>query len=271
MSEQNEEASDDFGIFIIGDGQRVTDAPWRLQTYDRAGPLTNSQISVLAHRFDLPVASLAKLSKHLGHVLNPAENIHLIPASRSKARQSAKSDVTYAKRHLKTMRARLSEVIERLSSLISEDYDEGNPHSPPYAAMLGSLETSLKALTQAEGALQSLAGQPVALVRWQALDKRELKDRRRDEVLGAIFQFWVDAGRKVTFSTDPLTSKRGGELVLFTQAVCECLTDPPTELKAETIVKSIRAKGKTYQPMPDWARSFPTPEELASVLNASDD
>jgi hypothetical protein len=57
----------------------------------------------------------------------------------------------------------------------------------------------------------------------------------------------------------------------FIQAVCLLLTDPATEISAETIVKRIRSKGKTYQPTPDWARRSPTPEELRSVLNAPDD
>jgi hypothetical protein len=133
--------------------------------------------------------------------------------------------------------------------------------------MLRNLESSLKALAQAERTLQSLSGQPGALVRWEPLDKRELRDRRRDQVLGAIFQFWVDAGRKITFTTDPTTSKRRGEIVEFSQALCLLLTDPPTEIAAETIVKCIREKGKSYQPTPDWAKRFPTPEELRSVLN----
>jgi hypothetical protein len=248
MTEIDDDFLGDFSVFISGDGHRVTDAPWRLQAYDRAGPLTTSQIYVLAKRFGLEIASLAKLSKYLGHVLNPSENVHVIPASPSKAKQAAKSDVAYARRQLKEMRAKLSAMIDRLSSLTFEDHDDESPHSPQYAKMLIDLQDSLESVTQAEATLQSLDGPTSGLVKWEPLDRRELHDRRRNEVLAAIFQFWVDAGRKISFTTDPLTSKRGGELVSFAQAVCACLTDPPTEITAETIVKQIRQKNKLHRP-----------------------
>lgn len=88
-------------------------------------------------------------------------------------------------------------------------------------------------------------------MKWAPLDRRNLKDRRRDEVLGEIFQAWVNCGRTITFTTDAITSKRRGELIDFSQAVCLCLTDPPTEIKSETIAKFILARGKWYRPNPE--------------------
>lgn len=42
----------------------------------------------------------------------------------------------------------------------------------------------------------------------------------------------------------------------FAQAVCACLTDPPTEIKAETIVKAILEDGKNYRPTSEWLSAF---------------
>lgn len=271
MAETNDAPSDDFSVFLSGDGHRTTDAPWRLQAYGPAGPLSASQIADLARRFGLEVGALGKLSGHLGFVLNPAANVHVIPASRPRARAAAKADVAYARKQLTTLQAKLNLVIERLSSLTSEDNYDESPHTPAYARLLADLENGLQVLGQAHYVLENPDGPTGGLVRWEPLDRRELSDRRRDEVLHTIFQFWVDQGRKITFTTDPLTSKRGGELVHFIQAVCLLLTDPSTEISAETIVKRIREKGKIYQPTPEWARRFPTPEELRSVMNAPDD
>lgn len=275
MAGTDDDPSDEFGAFIGGDGHRLTDAPWRLQAYDQSGPLSASQISELAEQYGLEPDQLGGLSKQLGHLLNSSANIHVIPASRSKARQAAKSNVAFARKQLTAMRSKLSAVIERLSSLTSEDDDDDDdgesPYSQQYAKMLTDLQSGLESVRQAEASLKSLDGSPAALAKWEPLDKRDLYDRRRDEVLRAIFQFWVDGGRKLSFTTDPLTSKRHGELVSFAQALCTYLTDPPTEIAAETIVKKIREKGKSYQPTPEWARRFPTPEELRSVLNDSDE
>ena len=271
MAETNGGPADDFGVFIGGDGRRATDAPWRLQAYDPAGPLSAPQIADLARRFGLEVDALGKLSERLGFVLNPAANIHVIPASRSSARAAAEAGISDARRQLTVIQSTLSKVIERLSLLTSEHDENERPHTHIYAKMLANLEDGSKSLGQAQAILEAPDVPASGLVRWEPLDRRELSDRRLYEVLGALFQFWVDHGRKISYTTDPVTSKRGGELVHFAQAVCLLLTDPATEINAETIVKRIREKGKTYQPTPDWGRRSPTPEELRSVLNAPDE
>jgi hypothetical protein len=271
MTGTDDNTSDEFGVFIGADGQRLTDAPWRLQAFDQAGPLSASQIADLARRFGLEVEALGKLSERLGYVLNPSTNVHVIPASRSSARAAAEADISDARRQLTVIQSTLSKVIGRLSLLTLEHDDDESPHTPIYAEMRTNLEDGLKSLGQAQAILEAPDGPMGRLVRWEPLDRRELSDRRRNEVLDRLSQFWFDQGRKVSFTTDPLTSMRGGDLVLFAQAVCLLLTDPATEIPAETIVKRIREWGKNCRPTPDWALRFPTPDELRSVLNAPDD
>src|SRR5690606_641146 len=98
-----------------------------------------AQVADLARRFGLEVDAVGKLSGHLGFVLNPDANVHVVPTSRSRARATAKADVAYARKQLTTLQAKLNLVIERLSSLTSEDdYDE-SPHTPAYARLLADL------------------------------------------------------------------------------------------------------------------------------------
>lgn len=271
MADKNDDPPEGFSNFINGDRHRLTDAPWRLRAYGPAGPLSASQIADLARRFGLEIDALEKLSERLGFILNPSANIHVITASRSRARAAAKAEIAFARKQLTAIKDKLSSVIERLSSLTPEDdYDE-SPYTPSYTKLLAELEHGLQVLGHAHSVLHDPDGPTSVLLRWQPLDRRELSDRRRNEVLHTISLLWIDQGREITFTTDPVTSKRGGELVHFAQAVCLLLTDPATEISAETIVKRIREKGKTYRPTPDWARRFPTPEDLRSVLNDSDE
>jgi hypothetical protein len=266
MAQTKDDEPVDFDVYVARDGCRVTDAPWRIDAYGRAGPLTSSQIFILARRFELPTELLRTLATALGRVLDPDANNIFIGESGFKARQSAQDEVAYAKKQLEAMHKRLSEVVERLLSLSVEEDGDCN-----FDATLKSLEAGLLALKRGDRCLQSLASLSDKMLKFEPTDRRDLRDRRRDYVFGAIFQFWVDAGRPVTFTTDPITSKRRGELVFFIQAVCACLTDPPTELSGETIAKAIREKGKSYQPTPDWGKRFPTPEDLRSVLNGLDE
>lgn len=71
-------------------------------------------------------------------------------------------------------------------------------------------------------------------------DKRQVYDIRREIVCTGIFNVWEDAGRALSFTTDPITSKRGGPLLDFVNAVVEYITDPPTRLSGEAIKTEIK-------------------------------
>lgn len=66
-------------------------------------------------------------------------------------------------------------------------------------------------------------------------DKRLTTDIRRTIVCVTIFNFWDEAKRKLTYTTAPATSERGGELIDFVNAVVLCMTDPPCRLSGEVI------------------------------------
>jgi hypothetical protein len=245
----------DFGLFIGADGLRATDAPWRLGDYSKRVPLTEGQLAELATTHSLDPSVLQELAKRLSYVLNPDANIHVVPTSRSKGRKQATADLSNADAQLTDMATRLQAVVDRLTQL-TMDCDDGSPHSADYVQVLEQLERTHDAILDSQRALEWFVKRPELFLKLEPLDKRNLHDRRRDEVLGAIFQAWVEAGRKVSFTTDPVTSKRGGALVTFAQEVCAMLTDPPTQIGSETIAKLISKKGKNYRPMAHWLSVF---------------
>lgn len=248
---ENADDDDDFSVFIRGDRLRSTSAPWRLKDYADDGPLDEAQISELSQRFGVEAATLRKLSTRLGFALNPSANPHLVATSRRKSQASALDELADAQRHLGSIERRLVDMIKSLSQLTDGDWFSVERYPTAFGDMLHRLEASLDGLRQSKGVVEEYLASPGAVMKWAPLDRRNLTDRRRDDVLGAIFQSWVDCGRTITFTTDPVTSRRQGELIDFSQAVCLCLTDPPTEIKSETIAKTILARGKWYRPNPE--------------------
>jgi hypothetical protein len=255
MSTGDEPDWEEYGLFIGADGLRATDLPWRLGDYTEQLPLSDSQIEGLAASHKLDPSILQALSQRLGYVLNPSQNIHVVRASRSKGKMRASDDLNYCKAQLKTTTARMEEVFNRLANL-TMDTDGNSPLLLGYSNMLELLERAHLAMIEGQTALQEIAKRPELFLKLEPVDRRVLHDRRRNDVLSAIFQAWVETGRKVSFTTDPVTSKRGGPLVMFTQDVCAKLTDPPTEIGGETIAKLIVKQGKHYRPMAEWLSVF---------------
>ncbi|SHM80737.1 hypothetical protein SAMN05443432_1213 [Roseovarius litoreus] len=70
-------------------------------------------------------------------------------------------------------------------------------------------------------------------------DKRRVKDVRREIVVTQIFNMWERSGRKLRYTTDPITSERRGELVEFVNDVVIYLTEPATSIDTDTIKKDL--------------------------------
>lgn len=70
-------------------------------------------------------------------------------------------------------------------------------------------------------------------------DKRRTYDIRREIVCTGIFNVWDEAGRPLSFTTDPITSRRGGPLPEFVNTVVACITEPSSTLSGEAIRTEI--------------------------------
>ena len=240
-SHQNDEMREldlyEHGWFIAADGFDSS-VPWKVMKYGIAGPLSDEQINSIAAEFALGVDDLRRLSQYLGIELHPSQNF--IPISRSTAATRAAKEVQRAHKEVETAIKAVNRAISRLEGV------QPNPPGSPDSAerfqqvMVLPLKASLKQLIAARSVIDEVSKNPQAALLIAPDDKRRLRDRRRELVLSALFHFWANAGRKLTFTTDPVTSERRGPLIDFVNAVVACVTDPPSTLKGETIVAEIR-------------------------------
>jgi hypothetical protein len=225
------------GLFIGAD-EFSSSVPWKVGKYGKTGPFDDEQINTIAVKFDLRIDDLRRLSGYLGIVLHPSQNLTSI--SRSKAAARAAKEVQRAYKEIESAITGVNSAIVRLERVQPDSGDPAAAVERFRQAMILPLKISLGQLGAArEGIDEVFKGSQGALL-IAPDDKRRLHDRRRELVLRAIFRFWANAGRKLTFTTDPLTSERHGPLIDFANAVVACVTDPPGTLKAEAIVAEIR-------------------------------
>ncbi len=84
-------------------------------------------------------------------------------------------------------------------------------------------------------------------------DKRKSVDMRRQLVVQSCCHIWMDAGRKVSYTTkshDPGAPQRSGPLIAFIQAVVGFVTIPSKEIPVETLRRDID-RFKKLQQAPD--------------------
>jgi len=71
-------------------------------------------------------------------------------------------------------------------------------------------------------------------------DARKASDVRRTILCVAIFNMWLDLDRKLTFTTNPaLVEQRTGPLIEFINDVVQCMTEPPSRLSGQTIIREL--------------------------------
>lgn len=224
------------GLFIAADGFSSS-VPWKVLKYGVNGPLPDEQISSIAAQFALEFDDLRKLSGYLGIALHPSQN--LVSISRSIAVAQAAKEILRARNEIETAIRVVNSAILRLKGVQSGSVSPDDAQ-PSQQAMVLPLEASLAQLNLARSAIEESSKHPNEVLLIAPDDKRCLHDHRRERILRVLFHFWADAGRNLTFTTDPLTSERRGPLIEFVNAVVACVTEPPSTLKAETIVTELR-------------------------------
>lgn len=103
-----------------------------------------------------------------------------------------------------------------------------------------NLRDALVHLQQVQDGLQRTLKRP-GTVRLDIPDKRRVSDGRREAVLFSVFVTWGEAGRPLTYTTEPLSSNRVGPLIEFTNAVVRCVTEPSKPLPPRMIQKELKA------------------------------
>jgi len=81
-------------------------------------------------------------------------------------------------------------------------------------------------------------------------DKRRVLDARRLTVIESCCYIWLDAGRRLTFTTrgdKPSRDQRDGPLVNLIQTVIEMVTTPPCRMSGETLRRDIERVRRRFR------------------------
>lgn len=226
------------GLFIGADGVSSS-APWKLAEFGNRGALAEEEIQSVAARFELDPDRLKELSRSLGIALAPPTP-SVVPLQRSVAAKRADKEIGGAFKEIGTAEENLFLAIRRLEQIdpgAAETRADCQQFLEAKQAAMESHRQSLKAYRLLDK-FHKTPGKLLVVMP----DGRLNNGTRRHSVLVTLFSFWLDCGRKLGFTTDPINnSKRSGQLIDFVNTVIGCLSDPPGTLGSETIIRELRA------------------------------
>jgi hypothetical protein len=211
---------------------------WRIGTYDGGErPLDRVQVTRLAAKHGLEVEALERLSHGLAVALDPRRHLgrdELKSLQRDKAIEEigdAVRDIEAGERKFRAARKRLADI-----HFVDEFAHLGRPN--PAIAQGQKFDDAMSSIESFKQYVAVMARAGMVSLRPIA-DKRRARDERRRIVCNFLFRFWEEAGRNVSYTTDPITSERCGPLVEFVRDVVECISDPPGRLSGEAIKGEI--------------------------------
>lgn len=227
--------------------------PWKWLCNSAEGAFTDQDLTELADQFGLDKDDLKALSQNLiwplrdFRLLPPLDNFLRAPKKGNRAREDAI-------RHLAAARRSIGKAIVALEEFEVTDRKTS-----------GTLTETMKLMRKRVRRAGGLLDWPHRwLVRtceddldgWhkEPEDKRGRRDNKRRAVLDRIFAFWSEQGRPLTVTTDPVKSERKGALLEFTNAVVVRVSEPPTPLSPETIVKDLK-QYKAFLPLLEHAKA----------------
>lgn len=212
--------------------------PWRVleMSLDK-GALTDGQIEELVTRFSLSKDDLMRLSFGLAIALDPQR---YLGREETKSAQATKGrrDVEAAAKLLDTA---IKALLRAKAQIETVRFKSPIPHIAALSKNINDRRTLDTAITEATSYRRFLdaALRDNLITSSDVSDKRRLRDERRRIVCKFIFESWMESGRSLSYTTDPITSERVGPLVAFVNAIVPYVTDPPTQLNGEAIKVEI--------------------------------
>lgn len=212
------------------------------------GPLTTEQVQHLSEKYGFGFAKIRQLSQELSGVL---ENDLQLPQPEfgQDRRDRAIKELDRAIKDLEKARVQLNKASAALDKIAISNplarIGAENPvltHFKNYSDGKAAIEDFLVFLRGVERNTRSETTDHAAFtysVSHTDTDKRRVKDVRREIVVTQIFNMWERSGRKLRYTTDPITSERRGELVEFVNDVVIYLTEPATSIDTDTIKKDL--------------------------------
>lgn len=224
--------------------------PWNIGQPCAApkGPLTTEQVQNLSEKYGFGFAKIRQLSKELSGVLD--EDLHLSqPEFRQDRRDRAIKEIGSVIKDLESAMGKLNKVSAALDEIkISNPLAHVGAENPA--------STQLKTFSDGKAKIEGFVGflrgvdrecraetEDHSVLTYSAIhmgtDMRRVKDVRREIVVTQIFIMWDLSGRNLSYTTDPISSKRGGKLFDFVNDVVACLTEPPTPINTDTLKKDL--------------------------------
>ena len=240
--------SPDQDVMFITSDEAFNSTPWRKTKFvrrtkfERGGVLTTEQVQEVAQQFQIDLDVVESMSNYLEFCLDTEANPLVIHMSREIAAKRASTEIAKALAETAVAAQKLKQASERLNKLYT-----GGSLSADGAQRLETLKLVVvdthRHAAEAYQELGSLAKLPNVALVLAYTNRGPIRDLRRKCVIHFLFQLWVGAGRKLTWTGDVGVegAGRSGALIDFVNAVVVCITDPPTSLSGHTIVSDLRA------------------------------
>lgn len=226
--------------------------PWKVGHLCAAskGPLTTEQVERLSEKYSFCFAKIRQLSKDIRGVL--AEELHLSqPEFRQGLRDRANKESARSIKDLEKATAQLDKVSEAIDTIKFSNplgrIGAENPslsHLEKFSDGKAKIEDFLRFLRVVDRSNQSNdtdRSDFAFRIHHKQIDKRRIKDVRREIVVTQIFNMWERSGRSLSYTTDPISSMRSGQLFDFVNDVVACLTEPSTPIDTDTLKTDLDA------------------------------
>lgn len=201
------------------------------------GVLAEEDIERIAASYAIDPALLRALSRKLRGTFSSTFNFSQ-PELVQGRKEAGKKRLARANDQIRSAQTKLSEASKQLQDVrFSDPYAHiGRPN--PFETQIDDFESLLASLKELAEFFSIMERSDLARYQGTA-DARKVSDVRRMLVCINLFGLWDDLDRKLSFTTDPSTSKRTGLLFEFVNDVVLCLTDPPERLSGEAIKREL--------------------------------
>jgi hypothetical protein len=203
------------------------------------GALTPEQQEELARHFALKPTLVSALSKHLGDALDLNISHAYFEISRQVAEKKGNEVVRRVLQGLGKLKEQAANSLHELEPLQVHPDAPDAAHEILSQARVGFNE-ALAHLQQIHNGLEEASKSYCTAFMSMSLDRRRVVDLRRRRVLPIIFIAWQSANRSLTYTTDSLSSKRGGPLTKFVNTVVSCVIETPAEMSGQVIIRELR-------------------------------
>lgn len=213
--------------------------PWKLREgpSTKSGAFSDDQVSTLSGQYDLDVDALLDLSRKVNIALAKVLNVPQPELREAKIKKGI-ATLQMAIKSLSLAEEHVSKADDFLQDVTFKSAFAHITTTSPELSHFQKLADAKASILEFRKYLE-MVGRHELVAYTGIPDKRRLRDVRREIVCVSIFDFWDKIGRKLTYSTDPVTSQRSGDLFDFVNSVVQFITEPPGQLGGDTIKQEL--------------------------------